>query len=118
VEAIEVLSRKFFSEEKMLKVNLFETENLFCDLYCIRPGQAQKAHTHSGADKIYFVLEGEATVRVGEEERVLSAGQIVLAPSEIVHGLKNAGQENLGVLVIMAPNPNARNKSSGGQPRT
>jgi quercetin dioxygenase-like cupin family protein len=108
VDIVEVLSRKLFSQEKMQKVNLFETANLFCDLYCLQSGQMQKPHTHSGADKIYYVLEGEATVQVGEEERVLSAGQIVLAPSTVMHGVRNTSRESLTLLVVMAPNPNVK----------
>jgi quercetin dioxygenase-like cupin family protein len=111
MQVIEVFSRKLFAEEKMQKVNLYETDNLFCDLYCLRPGQAQKPHSHGGADKVYFVLEGEATIQVGEDEQVLRAGQISLAPSGIIHGVKNTGQENSTLLVIMAPNPNVRKKS-------
>jgi hypothetical protein len=45
-----------FSEGKMAKVNLFETERMFCDVYGLEPGQEQKVHKHSGADKVYVVL--------------------------------------------------------------
>jgi mannose-6-phosphate isomerase-like protein (cupin superfamily) len=108
VKPVDVLLNKAFSAEKMQKVNLFETENLFCDVYCLQPGQAQKPHHHGGADKIYYVLEGTATIQVGEEEEPLGPGRIVLAPSGSVHGVRNASQENLTLLVIMAPNPNVK----------
>ena len=29
-----------FSSEKMKKNGLFETERMFCDLYCFEPGQS------------------------------------------------------------------------------
>ena len=108
MQSIEVLSAKRFVDEKMQKVNLFDTANCFCDLYCLKPGQSQKPHSHAGADKIYYVLEGEATIQVGNEEQVLGPGKIVLAPSEVVHGVRNASSQPLAVLVFMAPNPNAR----------
>jgi mannose-6-phosphate isomerase-like protein (cupin superfamily) len=108
VKPLNVCLNKAFSSEKMQKVNLFETENLFCDVYCLQPGQAQKPHHHSGADKIYYVLEGTATIQVGEEEESLGPGNIVLAPSGSVHGVRNASQENLTLLVMMAPNPNVK----------
>jgi quercetin dioxygenase-like cupin family protein len=104
--AIEVLTRKTFSSEKMRKVNLFETDNLFCDIYGLRPGQAQKPHSHQGADKVYYVLEGSGTFQVGGEEKVLRAGMIVLAPSGVDHGVENTSSEDLTLLVFMAPNPN------------
>jgi hypothetical protein len=41
-----------FSPEKLQKLNLFETERFFCDVYCLEPGQEQKAHAHPGSDKL------------------------------------------------------------------
>jgi quercetin dioxygenase-like cupin family protein len=108
MQSIEVLLAKRFAEEKMQKVSLFDTANCFCDLYCLSPGQSQKAHSHAGADKIYYVLEGDATIQVGDEEQVLGPGRIVLAPSEVVHGVRNASSQPLSLLVFMAPNPNVK----------
>jgi quercetin dioxygenase-like cupin family protein len=108
MKSLDVRLTKVFSAEKMQKVNLFETENLFCDVYCLQPGQAQPPHRHSGADKIYYVLEGTATIQVGEEEKSLGPGKIVLAPSGSIHGVRNVSQENLTLLVMMAPNPNVK----------
>jgi quercetin dioxygenase-like cupin family protein len=104
VAAIEGLKR--FSPEKMQKVNLFETPRMFCDIYCLEPGQAQKPHAHAGADKVYFVLEGEGEFTVGAEQQRLGPGHAVLAPAEIDHGVRNASGGPLTVLVFMAPNPN------------
>ena len=39
MDAKHVFSQKAFNEQKMQKVNLFETERMFCDLYCFEPGQ-------------------------------------------------------------------------------
>jgi quercetin dioxygenase-like cupin family protein len=104
VAAVAALQR--FSAEKMQKINLFETERMFCDIYCLEPGQAQKPHAHAGADKVYFVLEGEGEFSVGEERRSLAAGHAILAPAEVDHGVRNVTGERLTVLVFMAPNPN------------
>lgn len=104
----DVLSQARFSAEKLQKINLFDTPNFFCDIYCLEPGQEQKPHTHAGADKIYFVLEGAATIRVGTEERVVGKNQICLAAAGVEHGVKNTSNERLILLVVMAPNPNAK----------
>ena len=108
MRSIEVLAAKRFADEKMQKVSLFDTANCFCDLYCLKPGQSQKPHSHAGADKIYYVIEGEARIQVGEEEQVAGAGRIVLAPSDVVHGVRNASSQPLSLLVFMAPNPNVK----------
>ncbi|HSE37465.1 MAG TPA: cupin domain-containing protein [Blastocatellia bacterium] len=91
----------------MQKVNLFETERMFADIYCLEPGQEQKRHAHAAADKIYFVIEGTGRFQIGGEERDLGPDQIVLAPAHVEHGVRNDSQSRLVVLVFMAPNPNA-----------
>jgi mannose-6-phosphate isomerase-like protein (cupin superfamily) len=97
-----------FSDEKMQKVNLFETDRMFTDIYCLEPGQEQKIHAHSGADKIYVVLEGRGRFHIGGEEAELGENQLVLAAADIDHGVYNASSERLVLLVFMAPNPNRK----------
>ena len=105
MQIVTVGTRAKFADEKMQKVGLFETDRFFFDLYCLKPGQAQKVHAHAGSDKIYYVLAGRATVRVGEEQEELVAGQAVLAPAGADHGVTNASKEPLTLLVFMAPKP-------------
>jgi mannose-6-phosphate isomerase-like protein (cupin superfamily) len=106
VEFKDLLSERRFSADKMRKVNLFETDRMFSDIYCLEPGQEQKAHSHKGADKIYVVLEGAGRFTIGNEERDLGLNQIVLAPADLEHGVRNVSTERLVLLVFMAPNPN------------
>lgn len=94
-----------FSEEKMKKNSIFDSPHLFYDTYCLLPGQAQKVHAHEGSDKIYYVLEGTGHFTIGDEERDLSAGNAVIARAGEPHGVKNASEENLVLLVTMAPRP-------------
>ena len=94
-----------FSKEKMKKNGVFETDRLLCDLYCFEPGQEQHPHTHGSQDKIYYVIEGTGTFTVGDEEKALGAGQIVLAPAGVNHGVANRGQQRLVTLVLVAPKP-------------
>jgi quercetin dioxygenase-like cupin family protein len=100
-----VPSLKAFNDQKMHKVNLFETERMFCDVYCFEPGQEQKTHTHAGSDKIYYVLEGCGTFHIGGESRELHEQTIVIAPSEVEHGVVNTSNARLVLLVYMAPKP-------------
>lgn len=93
-----------FASEKLKKNNVFETPKFFCDVYCFEPGQEQKGHVHEGQDKVYFVLDGEGTFRIGSEERVLRGGQGTMAPAGEEHGVFNHTAARLRVLVFMAPN--------------
>lgn len=94
-----------FAAEKMKKNGVFETEQLFCDVYCFEAGQVQSMHSHEGSDKVYFVLEGRGLFRVGEEQRELGPDEAALAPSGQPHGVENPGPERLKLLVVMAPPP-------------
>ena len=94
-----------FREEKLAKINLFESPNFFCDLYCVHPGQEQKVHSHAENDKIYYVIRGQGKVIVGEESRILHEDEMVLAPAKEPHGIKNDSDEDLVCLVFMAPHP-------------
>ena len=98
-------SCKIFNPEKMNKVNLFETDRMFCDLYCFEPGQQQKVHAHAGSDKVYYVLEGWGTFHIGGESKELQANSTVMAPSGVEHGVTNTSNEQLVLLVYMAPKP-------------
>ncbi|HZM01262.1 MAG TPA: cupin domain-containing protein [Planctomycetota bacterium] len=91
--------------DKLAKVSLFESARMFCDVYGLRPGQAQAGHVHAGSDKVYAVLTGRCRVEVGGESRVLAAGQVAVAPAGVSHGLLNDSDAPATLLVIMAPHP-------------
>jgi len=94
-----------FSDEKMRKNSVFETERMFCDVYCFEPGQKQAVHTHTGSDKMYFVLEGTGTFTIGDVEKDLHKDEFAIAISGVNHGVENRSAVRLTVLVYMAPKP-------------
>jgi len=94
-----------FSDEKMQKLPLFESAKYFCDLYCLKPGQDQRIHSHKDSDKIYFVLRGKGLFHIAGEEKELSSGEAVVARPGQDHGVKNSAAEDLVLLVFMTPRP-------------
>ena len=102
---LEPLKAAVFSDETMQKVSLFESPQMFCDVYCLNPGQEQKPHTHDGNDKLYYALSGTCHVILGDTETLLEAGQLAVAPSGVVHGVVNRGAAPATLLVVMAPHP-------------
>jgi quercetin dioxygenase-like cupin family protein len=94
-----------FSDEKMQKIPLYESSKYFCDLYCLKPGQDQRIHSHSQSDKIYFVLKGKGMFHIAGQERELGSGQAVLAQPGEAHGVRNDAGEDLVLLVFMTPRP-------------
>jgi quercetin dioxygenase-like cupin family protein len=105
MKVVNVLNAIEFNPEKMKKVSLFDTDHFFCDIYCLEPGQSQKVHSHDGSDKVYYVMEGQGKVTVGNDEKVLSQNEITMAPSGQDHGVLNHSDDKLVLLVFMAPKP-------------
>lgn len=103
-----------FSDESFQKVNLFESDELFVDVYCFRPGQEQAPHTHAESEKIYHVLEGTATVLAGETEHRLTPGEIIHIPKGAAHGVRNDTDSVLRTLVMMAPLPGGSDDGHSG----
>lgn len=60
---------------------------------------------HADQDKVYVVLEGAGRFTVGESEQEAGPGHVVWAPAGLPHGVSNAGQQRLVLLVGMAPPP-------------
>ncbi len=100
-----VSEHEHFSPEKLKKTNLFESPQMFCDTYCLEPGQSQKVHAHEGATKFYYVLAGRPTVTIGDERRELTAGEIAWSFAGEPHGVVNESDERVVLLVAMAPHP-------------
>jgi quercetin dioxygenase-like cupin family protein len=99
-----VHDRAAFDAGKAVKANLFTGHHLFVGLNCFEPGQTQPLHVHSGADKFYFLVSGKARMRVGDETRDATAGDLVWAPADVPHGVLEA-QERTVMLVAIAPPP-------------
>jgi quercetin dioxygenase-like cupin family protein len=89
----------------MGKATLFESPRLLLGLNAFEPGQAHASHAHAGADKAYFVLEGEGQFSLGGSTHRLRAGEMLVAPAGAPHGVVNDSGARLLVLVAIAPAP-------------
>ncbi len=102
-----------FSDDAFQKVNLYESDELFVDIYCFRPGQEQAPHVHAESEKIYHVLEGTATVTAGQASYTLTPGEIIHIPKGEPHGVRNDTEGVVRTLVMMAPLPGSGGGESG-----
>src|SRR5918999_2744496 len=91
-----------FSSEKATKADVLLGQHFFVGLNCFEPGQSQSIHRHRGSDKFYLVLSGKARIVVGEEMREVGSGTLVWAPADLPHGVSEA-MERTVLLVVMAP---------------
>jgi len=94
-----------YSAAKMGKSTLFESPRLLVGLNAFEPGQEHALHAHAGQDKIYQVIEGEGLFLLDGQELPMQAGDLLVAPQGIAHGVRNQGSGRLLVLAILAPAP-------------
>lgn len=82
-----------------------ETDGAYSILeFTIEPGPGiTPMHIHHEADEAVLVLEGELTVKLGDERRVLEAGSYARAPRGLPHTYRSSGDRPAKVLFIYTP---------------
>ncbi|MCW3066944.1 MAG: Cupin 2 conserved barrel domain protein [Solirubrobacterales bacterium] len=79
------------------------TRNVSLAEATVPPGGETSEHFHRTSEEIYFFTAGAGRMRLGEEEREVSAGDCVVIPPGERHKLWNAGPEPLVLLCACAP---------------
>ncbi|MFP5342660.1 MAG: cupin domain-containing protein [Candidatus Limnocylindria bacterium] len=80
-------------------------------LYVLEAGATDPQSPH-GEDELYVVMSGRATVRVGDEDRPVSAGSVVFVGAGVPHRF-HAIEERIVLLVMFGP---AESSRAGGPP--
>ena len=94
-----------FSPQQMGKSTIFESSRLLVGLNAFEPGQAHALHAHAGQDKVYHVIDGEGVFLLADRELLMKAGDLLVAPEGVAHGIRNTGSRRLLVLAVLAPAP-------------
>jgi quercetin dioxygenase-like cupin family protein len=99
--------RAVYAAGKMGKATLFESARLLVGLNGFEPGQSHPLHAHAGMDKVYLVVDGEGLFLLEDREIPMRAGDLLVAPEGVPHGVRNTTAARLLVLAILAPAPAA-----------
>ena len=67
------------------------------------PGDGPPRHVHYGSDELFYLLEGELLILVGQRQESVSAGTYVFVPKGTVHAYKVTGTERGRVLSAFVP---------------
>ena len=82
-------------------------EELRATVWYFEPGEEIQYHAHGEQEELYYVLEGEFSLKLGrsgEEEYVEAGpGTFWIAKPEVGHGHRNVGDERGAVLAFGAP---------------
>ena len=105
--------REFFVDTSQLAT--------FFHVWKLEAGTSEGAHTHrtenpDGAlEEIYYFLQGQGHMQIGSEAVPISAGDAVLVPAGVEHGVDNTGSTPLKfVLIFGKPQPEHRASTGEG----
>jgi quercetin dioxygenase-like cupin family protein len=94
-----------YSPTKMGKSTIFASPRLLVGLNAFEAGQSHALHAHAGQDKAYLVIEGHGEFLLDGRAVPMAAGDLLVAPEGVPHGVHNTGADRLLVLAILAPGP-------------
>src|SRR5262245_3262866 len=77
-------------------------EQLTTTLAVLQPGGVQRLHRHP-PEQVYFILEGQGLMTVGDETQRVGPGDCIFIPSGQTHGLQNDGKETVRYFSAAAP---------------
>lgn len=69
----------------------------------VPPGGGPPPHIHSREEESFYVLEGEITFRVGDEQLVATAGMFANMPFGTPHSFKNESSQPAKMIISVAP---------------
>jgi mannose-6-phosphate isomerase-like protein (cupin superfamily) len=69
----------------------------------IAPGRELEPHVHAEEDDAFYILEGEMTFVLGDEEVAAPPGTFVLVPPGVEHAFRNDQDRPVRMLNIHAP---------------
>jgi mannose-6-phosphate isomerase-like protein (cupin superfamily) len=92
-------------EGEITQRRMFEDHDLVSNLFIVAvdvlpPGASIGVHPHPTEEEIYFILEGRGIMTVDDEEREVSAGDMVLTRPGSSHGLRNHSEAPLRMLAL------------------
>ena len=69
----------------------------------LEPNGGQVPWHNQEQEEIYFVVEGEGEMCLGEERRTIKAGQAAYIPSGVFHQLTNIGSAPMRMIYVYGP---------------
>ena len=66
-------------------------------------GRELEVHVHDDEDDAFYILSGELTFMLGDEEVRAPAGTFVLVPPGVEHGFRNDTSEPVRILNVHSP---------------
>jgi quercetin dioxygenase-like cupin family protein len=91
------------NNEWLCRPDLVEAEKLLLVRANMDPMHCHPFHFHPHREEIIYVIYGRAEQWVGNEYRILKAGEMAHIPAGVIHGTFNPHHEPLVFLAILSP---------------
>lgn len=85
------------------KISGLDAANAYSMLEMTVYDQGPPLHKHLSEEEVFYVLEGEVTLRVGDREIQVVPGSVVLVPRGTPHTFWNSSKSPARLLVIFSP---------------
>lgn len=69
----------------------------------VEPGGEVVCHAHQRETELHFIISGQGQALIGDRWEEVKAGDVVLAPPDVPHGMRNHSAEPLFFLCVFAP---------------
>jgi mannose-6-phosphate isomerase-like protein (cupin superfamily) len=102
VESIKALGGTL---KRMFNPETAGTKHMTFSVGYFAPGEGLKLHLHPESEEVYYVVRGEGTVYLGEENSSLpiDPDTAIYIPPRTIHGVENTGEGRLVICFFVAP---------------
>ena len=97
-KALEMSNLVEYQEGRVVSLTLVQNEGLSLTLFAFAKGEGVSTHSTHG-DAMVYMLDGQAEINIGEETIIACAGQTIVMPTDIPHGLD--AKENFKMMLIV-----------------
>jgi len=75
----------------------------------LEPGITAPPHRHANLTEIFYVLEGEIRLQIGDKIQIVTSGAFAFSPVRTIHGFSNIGSTTARMLIVAIPeDPNGQ----------
>lgn len=69
----------------------------------LKPDEGHERHTHPNSEEVLYFLNGEGVQTIADEEREITAGDMVYIPAGVEHSTTNTSWEPLRFIAMYGP---------------
>ncbi|KUO51203.1 MAG: cupin [Desulfitibacter sp. BRH_c19] len=88
-----------YKEGTVISRTISQRDDLSLTLFAFDKGEGISSHSASG-DALVYIMDGTAEITIGEEKVIAKAGEVVVMPANIPHGLEAVERFKMFLVVI------------------